>query len=339
MKILFIALFIISQSLMANVAMPGMWNTGSGRKFIPYFREDSVHIGKVQMLSESIFIQLYQGYAVVKGSYRMVNLTNESFSLRLGFPINGRYEHPQFNNVSFDKLHSLRVFNADSEAVVLQLEDYLKKRNQKDFSTDSIKNFYSTFTPEDALNWYVWETYFTSNDTLDITVYYILNTNNASYRQGYDVRHYNVFSYILETGEAWAGYIEEGEIRIQLMDELNVSDIHGAYPFSAFMTNGVDMLVRKFTTLEPTPSDNIVIAYGEPQENFTLDTVLSASERYYQKIETASTQPFLEKNYFLFEEKDFEPLSNFLTWLITGGIGALLLGGAIVYVIIRLITG
>src|SRR5205085_12004918 len=83
-------------------------------------------------------------------------------------------------------------------------------------------------------NWYTWENSFPPQDSTHITVYFIVNTNNTTVREGYNTDERNGFIYILETGATWKQPIREGEIKIQLMNDLELEDIEGISPDSIF---------------------------------------------------------------------------------------------------------
>lgn len=108
-KFLVTALFLIviatSQKLFANAAQPGIWNAG-GTVFTMLYPEDSLTFKKVQMVEEKIYIQLYKGYAVVKGNYLFKNTTNEKLNFKMGYPVNGIYYGGEIdlNEVTLEQL-------------------------------------------------------------------------------------------------------------------------------------------------------------------------------------------------------------------------------------------
>ena len=55
--------------LVSNSAQPGVWNAGGSGSFTLLYPEDSIANKKNQMKSEDIFMQLYKGFAIVKGNY------------------------------------------------------------------------------------------------------------------------------------------------------------------------------------------------------------------------------------------------------------------------------
>ena len=70
----------------SNISQPGIYNA-DGMAFSMLFQEDSLSYKKVQMQEEKIYIQLYKSFAVVKGTYKMVNTSNENLSFKMGYPI------------------------------------------------------------------------------------------------------------------------------------------------------------------------------------------------------------------------------------------------------------
>jgi hypothetical protein len=118
-----IILFFVPFVMLGNAAMPGMWSTGHGGRFIPLFKEDSVHLGKIQMQRELVLINLYPGFAAVKGEYWMYNTTDKPVTMRVGYPINGKYEAEMVENVMFNDLHKLRALINDQPANVIKAAD------------------------------------------------------------------------------------------------------------------------------------------------------------------------------------------------------------------------
>lgn len=89
----------------SNVSQPGIYNAG-GTSFSMLFPEDSLSYKKVQMQNETIFIQLYKGFAVVKGTYEMVNTSVDSLKFTMGYPVNGIYQGGEvhLNQVRLDSM-------------------------------------------------------------------------------------------------------------------------------------------------------------------------------------------------------------------------------------------
>lgn len=287
-KIFFILAAIFMQTNMfANIAMPGYWNTGTGRTFFPFFKEDSIHFGKIQMKEELITVQLYRGFAIVKGVYKMLNLTDENIFLRVGFPVNGTLDHPMVNNLMFEELYSLKVLIDGKEVDANLLSDYVTRRTEKYgrvFPFPEVKNPIQNLYADDN-NWHVWEANFKANDVTEIVVYYILSTNDASQLKGYDKDHSNAFAYILESGEAWGKNIEKGKIVVQLMDELSEDDVDGVYPNYAFKLYEGNYLIYEFENLDPRSDNNIVLRYSERDSKFNFENITDESDKYFAKID------------------------------------------------------
>lgn len=89
-KILFTAFLLITitlaQKTFANAAQPGIWNAG-GTVYTMLYPEDAITFKKVQMQQERIFIQLYKGFAVVKGpmflKIQRMNIYNSKWAILL----------------------------------------------------------------------------------------------------------------------------------------------------------------------------------------------------------------------------------------------------------------
>lgn len=315
-KIFFIlAILIFHTNNFANIAMPGYWNTGTGRTFFPFFKEDSIHFGKVQMKEELITVQLYRGFAVVKGVYKMLNLTDENIFLRVGFPVNGTLDHPIVNNLMFEELYNLKVLVDGNEVDASSLSEYVTHRAEKYgrvFPFPEVKNpIHNLYA--DNNNWYVWEANFKANAVTEIIVYYILNTNDASQLKGYDKDHSNAFAYILESGEAWGKNIENGKIVVQLMDELSEDDVDGIYPSYAFKLYEGNYLIYEFENLDPRSDNNIVLRYSERDSNFDFEKIIDESKKYFLKIDEMNLSQNMRMKQFEEPKENFEVGTSFFS--------------------------
>ena len=72
-SIAFFCTLLLSCILLCNASQPGIWNAGGSGSFKLLFEEDSLAYKQIQMQSEAIYMQLYKGFAVVKGEYNFYN--------------------------------------------------------------------------------------------------------------------------------------------------------------------------------------------------------------------------------------------------------------------------
>lgn len=236
------------------------------------------------MVKEIVSIQLYRGYAVVKGEYWMYNSASEPVRIKVGYPLNScfnsidSYAH-YLTDIRFDSLYGLRVFRNDEAVTIL---------------SEAISNPDAGWENE---NWFVWDNTFTPYNTTLITVYFIVNTNNTIFREGYNIETNNGFVYLLETGATWKQPIVEGEIRIKLMDDLSLNDIKGLSPDSIFKSNvKTGIFLTQFKNLSPTTDNNIVITYTENPDEFNFRDVLDREDELYNEIDNFSSL-LISENY------------------------------------------
>lgn len=284
--------------------MPGYFNLGTGRNFVPFFKEDSVHFGKIKMEKELISIHLYKAFAVIKGEYWMQNLTDEDIILRTGFPINGTISPAHDETLSFDDLYNLKVIVNNSTVQTFKLEDYFlsKGKNYYDEYFEPLKLYNDQFfAPE---NWYVWEAKFPKNSTIKITVYYMVNTSSASHREGYSVSYQAGLGYILESGAAWGNEIGHGDIVIRLKEGLKPENIRRLLPHY-FQSNKKDILHYEFNLLQPDYTNNIILLYDKDYDEYYLDPIFSNAKKYYDEIDQEDFQ-----NYLLEESNSFTSVDS-----------------------------
>lgn len=260
--------------LFSNVAQPGIWNAGGAGTFFLLFPEDTAAFQQVQMVQEQVKVQLYRGFAVVKGVYQMHNPTADTLFMRVGYPINASYDPShtfRMMEVRFDDLYDLRVRVRGQPVQVSKGEVEVNRPGL-----------------ESGSNWYLWETRFFPGEITTLEVDFIVNTNDASVLKGYDRGNFNAFIYLLESGSTWKQPIGKGVLMIQLMDGLTLHDIHGVAPAGRFQVNEAkNLLVLNFERLSPSGQDNPVITYGKRQDSFDFASVLSGgTQTYYRTIDS-----------------------------------------------------
>lgn len=316
-KLLLLAFFyVLTFVSRANIAMPGFFNVGTGAGFVPYFREDAVHFGKIQMKSEVITIQLYRGYAVVKGEYLMYNHDKQKIDMKIGYPINGTIYSNDFNAISFQDLYEFTaVINGE------KTKNFL-------FKTDTINESHRPRHLKDIRKWYVWQASFEPEKITKVTVYFIVNTSQGFIRKGYDKGETDGFCYVLESGAAWKDKIEKGRIFIELKDNLSQKDILATFPNKIFKIQNQQMIFD-FKDLEPKPADNIIIRLNNTKniddENFKKIT--KNVEKLLADIDAIDAENITLKNSTIIDANNTKIntsinslTSNFLTFLAVYGL-------------------
>lgn len=279
----------------SNVAEPGVWNSGGTGNYTLLFPGDSSYYQKIQMERELVLIQLYPGFAVVKGNYWMRNTTGDTIVMNAGYPVNSGFEprtkqwHGKLN-VDFDDLFSLRV------------------------STNGIPREFSRTQIESAelssygnkQDWYTWKDSFPPDTTTLIEIYFIVNTNVGDMLDGYDKNHDNVFVYLLESGASWKPPIGQGNFIVQLMDGVEATDIRGISPDSIFLIDQKKKnLYYHFENFVPDEDkNNIVIAYGKQLTNFDFKQIVGKADSYFTQINLLYKQNFNKSTATVFSPGD-----------------------------------
>lgn len=292
-KFLVTALFLIavatSQKVFANASQPGVWNAG-GTVFTMLYPEDSLTFKKVQMVEEKIYIQLYKGFAVVKGNYLFKNTTNEKLNFKMGYPVNGIYSGGgiDVNQVKIDQLNQFKI---KANNVWLPLVEEPNREYGK------INSF--------SENWKVWQMEFLPEETQTVLVYFIVNTNNGIITKGYEKEKYNAFIYLLESGSVWKNPIEKGDFYVHLMDGLQAEDVKGLSDNFGFRYNNIEHVFwGNKTHFLPTPNDNLIVTYYEKIENFQYQNIIGQSEDLFAKIDELSIENLQNLNYTAISSKD-----------------------------------
>jgi len=276
----------LAQKTFANAAQPGIWNAG-GTIYTMLYPEDANTFKKIQMQQERIFIQLYKGFAVVKGTYVFKNTTNEHLQFKMGYPINGIYSGGEndLNQIILDSLSQFKI-KANNKWLLLEKENHPEINT----NTQNINAF--------SDNWKVWQMQFAPNEIQKVAVYFIVNTNEARIRKGYDIEKRNAFIYLLESGNVWKKNIEKGEFYIQLMNGLTPENIQGISEGFGFKFNTqYQIFSGQKANFTPTPKDNLIINYSQFNENFSFENVIKQTNELFAKIDQMSQLSFESLTY------------------------------------------
>jgi hypothetical protein len=269
LSLLFSLLFL---PLLANIAQPGIYNAGGTGTFSLLFPEDSAAYQQIEMQQEKVLIQLYRGFAVVKGTYWMYNTAADSLTIQVGYPVNASFPSRAYRDhldIDFDDLYQLRVKGNGAKVAVRR-----ERLAEDNYNMD---------------NWYLWEQSFAPGELTQVEVWFLVNTNSAKILQGYNSDAHNAFLYLLETGSTWKGAIGQGEVIVQLRDGLQKEDIWGGSPDSIFRYQAEkQLLVYQFQNLNPQAENNLALVYGENEEGFDFAGVTAEAERYFATIDRLS---------------------------------------------------
>lgn len=293
---------------LGNAAMPGIWSSGHGSQFYPLFEKDSVYFGKIKMQKELVLINLYPGFAAVKGDYWMYNTTNKPITITVGYPINGQYPQEIVDNVVFEDLYELQVF-INGQHVATQ--KYPDTSNNIDETPKQVSEKIHN------RGWYFWTTTFAPQTITKLTVYFLTDNSQARMRKGYNTKDGSAFTYILETGRAWGGSIDSGNVLIQLNNGLTLDNIKGILPDST-LNGDATHIEYSFTNLEPMPENNILFWYeGEKDSSFDMNNILKRSGEYYKELDVFPLNAFAGNSFMLLHKNDFK-VPDTTSWIVGG---------------------
>lgn len=267
-----ISILIIATFLIANSAQPGIWNAGGSGSFQLLYPEDSIAYKKIQMKSERIFMQLYNGYAVVKGTYNFYNTTGDTLSIKVGYPVNNVFKNVKsrhkLNEVRVDGLYMTRGYVNDS---IVPL--YKKPNEEND-------------------NWYVWNVSYPPKEITKFTVYFLVNTNNAQIINGYNRDSKNAFIYLIETGSLWKSPIEKGEFYTKIKDDFLIENLKGDAPTQLKINEEKNILQFIMTDYGKSPDNNFVLTYGKEILDFNFKNITKKSDSLFSVINDFSKTNF-----------------------------------------------
>ena len=312
----------------SNVSQPGIYNSG-GMAFTMLFPEDSLAYKKVQMQEEKIYIQLYKGYAVVKGTYKMVNTSNEKLNFKMGYPIKGIYNggEVEINQVQLDSIYKFKV-----------------KSNYKELPIDkSIQDDSDNVMTFNNQNWLTWQMNFSPKEINFVEVYFIVNTNDGQVAKGYNRKDVNTFVYLLESGSVWKQPIEKGSFIVELKDNLKLEDINGiSFHFNFKKHSTQNILFGTKTNFSPTPKDNLIISYINITESFDFNAILKNESKLFNSIDELSQKEIPTKliNYEVHNPYEVEATAlGYLPMILTFMViyGHMFLIGILLFLLVRFI--
>ena len=307
----------------ANSAMPGLWQAGANGKFIPLFASDSIYFGKIQMQHEQILVNLYPGFAVVKGEYYMYNNTNEAINMHVAYPKQARFSDTLVENVIPSYIDALKVLVNDSPTELMRKKDLVVLPSSGPIATTN---------EQDYENWFVWTMTFAPKAFTKITVYFLTDNSHAKLSRGYSRDRGSAFTYVLESGRAWGGNIDSGKICIQLKEGLTTKDVKAILPYNTLKGDDTHLLYQ-FVNKEPAEKDNLLIWYKESAQDSSFEyKIVPEAAKYYAEIDGFDVTAFSSTALVPLQINDFEiHSSNPLSWIFYGMIA---FGGMILFVII-----
>jgi hypothetical protein len=189
--------------------------------------------------------------------------------------------------------------------------------------------------------WYYWKNTFAPNTVTKITVYFLTDNSKAGLRKGYNSDDGNAFTYVLESGRAWGGDINAGEVLIKLNGGLTLKNIHGILP--ANVLKGDDTHLQfTFTNLEPALSNNVLLWY-EKKEKKTFDFTKIATDagRYFKELDAFPVNEFNQPQFKIINKNDFK-VTDTASWVFWGILIAVVLLGiaavaGIIFLVVKLV--
>jgi hypothetical protein len=330
--ILFLSLISFNSFAQTDPALPGIWNAGVGGQLYPPFEKDSVHFGKIRLQKELILVNLYPGFAVVKGEFSFLNQSNDNIRMHIGFPVNGFYTSAAVDHVVFNDLYAFRAF-ADGKTV-----NAYRLSDSGPVSPVQLANDSSSFNQ--VTNGYAWEQEFPRDQTVTLTVYFITQNNLARFKRNEQSRDGNAFGYLLESGRAWAGKIGIGQVLVKLNEGLTMTNVLGILPGRGIIGD-LTHIQYSFNNLEPGSEHNLLIWYQGAPPDFKFDKrVIPAADTLFKMMDAFPITEFNNPAFNTLERNNFSLAASGLTfsgilyfllfsipWIVLGGFVIFLLRG------------
>jgi len=214
--VLAISVIFMSTTAVGDIAPPN----AQGETMQP------VNVTNVQMVNETVHIDLCIENATVKCNFTLMN-PGENESLLVGFPVGLGWE------------------GHGEEPYTYPLEDFMAYVDSQPVETEMMD--------VNGSQWMVWNMSFDEMEIKDVGIsYWVPLSSYGNY--GREVDYW--FTYVLKTGAAWGGVIEEANITIYLHD-IEPDWITEITPGGYLFENNA--ITWSFTSIEPT--ENIYVEF------------------------------------------------------------------------------
>ncbi len=277
-------------------------------------------------------VNLYAGFAVIKGEYSFENTTDHLINIKVGYPLSGRYPQRIVENVFFNDLYNFRAKANGKSVKPFRLSDSVKVIPVKISGNENASTLVS--------DWYVWQQAFPAREVTNLTVYFITQNNLARFKKGDQSRDANAVGFYIESGKAWGGKMETGDILIKMNDKLSLIDIQGIAPDS-LLKGDLYHLEYSYADLVPEARNNLLIWYEGAPPDFKFDKkVLPFTDTLYQMMDAFPIIEFNDPAFKLISRKNFSVSKSgltfsgvlyfmmfFLPWIILAGVIVFLLKG------------
>lgn len=329
---LLVFFYLASFAVSAQSDLQGIWNAGVGGQFYPVFPSDSIHFGKIKIQKQLIMVNLYAGFAVIKGEYSFVNTTDQPIHIQIGYPVRGHYPQRLVENVFYNEQYNFRAKANGIPVKPYRLSDSGKVVPVVINGNESAASL--------VTDWYVWQQAFPSGTVTTLTVYFITQNNLSKFKKGDESRDANAFGFSLESGNAWGGKIEAGDVFIKMNDKLSLIDIKGLLPDS-LLKGDLYHLQYSFKNLDPKTGNNLLIWYDGAAPDYKFDKkVLPSTDTLYKMMDAFPLSEFNDTAFKLISRKNFSVAKSgltfsgvlyflmfFMPWIILAGVIVFLLKG------------
>lgn len=292
-----IALFLLSifNDLHAQKSTSqDLWNTGAAAQIIP-MDELPVTPQEISLSREKVWVDLFPGFAVVKSVFTFSNQTDQTLSIKIGYPVRGQFPTAIPALAHFDDARGLKI-SVNGQPVSTRAEQGRSNGNDP-----------SPFT------FRVWDQTFPPDSLTTITVESILPTQFSRLVGGERFSTGNAFGISLTGAEAWDGPIEQLQVLIRLNGGLMLADIRGLIPDSSYIGNLGHLQVDK-TNLEPDSTDNLVIWYnGAPADYPFEKKVTPMLEPLRSSMDTFPVTAFNDPAFQPLQRRDFDVAAGGIT--------------------------
>ncbi|MDQ3108268.1 MAG: hypothetical protein M3R17_00090 [Bacteroidota bacterium] len=297
--------FLIFIAGKESLAIPqsGIWRSGGAANY-SLLVPDSLSLFYISIQEQKVFIQLYPGFAVVKGIYWLKNSGEDTINITAGYPFNAEYESDsdyRLNIAFFDDQYCLKVSQDGKDCEIAE------EGNR------------------------TWKNIVLPHSVTKVETWLLVETNSSQIREGWTESNENLLIYFFQS--PWRPIIEKGEVYVQLMGEIEMEDLHGISPDSLFMLDAErKILCYKFSNLNPVNDQfNIIISYGEQLASFYFYKEVKKSESYFTSIDqfeklnpaTLKLKNYKAGNPFPYDSEFNNPM--LLLMLLLGGIVVLII--------------
>lgn len=286
------------------VPEPGIHSSG-GLVSFSFIEKRLFKPDTIELIDEKVWIQVYQGFAVVRAEYRIANLSDDTLEIDGWMPAHNceRAQSGFFGccEICFHDSTQFAVYQDSEECEVLRVPR-------------SMSESYSPVT-----KWNYWQNKISPNSETVVSIYSIVETCGSLIIDGWSQSNENILVYHNIPNSIPTFNSHPIMYVIQLMDNLNLDDVWGANPQVGYVDISNQLIIYHISPDSSlSPRQALILCHKQETSTCKFLSAINNSELYFEKIRKFSQSSLTKKltphsfsNPFKFESSVDDPILQF----------------------------